>query len=69
MISRKSIGLAFAAVLSAFSMYGQLNMSVQGWNILSDSFEDDMVTIAAARSYNINHLQLSGDLVMDLQEI
>jgi len=68
-ISRKSIGLAFAAVLSAFSMYGQVNMSVQGWNILSDSFEDDMVTITAARYYNINHLQLSHDLLMDLQEI
>ncbi|MBN1108486.1 MAG: hypothetical protein JXR66_12275 [Bacteroidales bacterium] len=47
----------------------QEKVAIRGWNILSDSFEDDMVTIAAAKSYNINHLQLSHDLLMDLQEI
>ncbi len=48
---------------------GQSVQQIRGWNILSDSFEDDIVTISAAGSYNINHLQLSHDLVMDLQEL
>ena len=51
------------------SSYGQSYEQIRGWNILSDSYDDDMITINAARSYNINHLQLSHDLVMDLQEI
>lgn len=48
---------------------GQEQTTIRGWNVLSDRFEDDMVTIAASKSYNINHLQLSHDLIMDLQEI
>ena len=51
------------------SSWGQSYVQIRGWNILSDSYDDDMITINAARSYNINHLQLSHDLVMDLQEI
>jgi len=58
------IGLIFTVCLSA-----QDNLKIRGWNILSDSISDDIVTINAAKSYNINHLQLSHDLVMDLQEI
>lgn len=42
---------------------------IRGWNILSDSYEDDIATISAAKSYNINYLQLSHDLVMDLREL
>ncbi|NMC41809.1 MAG: hypothetical protein GYA43_11690 [Bacteroidales bacterium] len=48
---------------------GQNISQVRGWNILSDSRADDIVTINAACSYNINHLQLSHDLVMDLREL
>lgn len=60
-----------AVIFSLFTgiLNCQEKIAIQGWNILSDSYEDDMVTIAAAKSYNINHLQLSHDLVMDLQEI
>lgn len=47
----------------------QAQQQIRGWNILSDSFTDDLVTLSAAKSYNINHLQLSHDLVMDLQEL
>lgn len=57
-------GLAISNII-----IGQAPEQIRGWNILSNSFEDDMVTISAAKSYNINHLQLSHDLVMDLQEI
>jgi hypothetical protein len=49
--------------------FGQSTVSTRGWNILSDSYEDAMVTISAAAEYRINHLQLSHDLVMDLNEI
>jgi hypothetical protein len=57
-------GLAVSNIL-----IGQTPEQIRGWNILSDSYEDDLVTITAAKSYNINHLQLSHDLVMDLQEV
>lgn len=55
--------------LLSFNSGGQSLNQIRGWNILSDSYEDAIVTINAAKSYNINHLQLSHDLVMDLQEI
>ena len=59
-------------ILSLMFMHlasGQTDVQIRGWNILSDSFEDDLATISAAKSYNINHLQLSHDLVMDLREL
>ncbi|HLN56558.1 MAG TPA: hypothetical protein VK207_11230, partial [Bacteroidales bacterium] len=49
--------------------YSQESLQVRGWNILSDYTEDDLVTLKAAASYKINHLQLSHDVVMDLNEI
>ncbi len=55
--------------MAVFNASGQSNIQIRGWNILSDSYEDDIVTISAAKSYNINHLQLSHDLVMDLREL
>ena len=42
---------------------------VRGWTILSNSEPDAMAVIAAARAYNINHLELSHDIVHDLREI
>lgn len=57
------------SILLTFCSSGQIPIQIRGWNILSDYREDDIVTINAAKSYNINHLQLSHDLVMDLQEI
>ncbi len=42
---------------------------VRGWTILSNSEPDAMAVIAAAKAYNINHLQLSHEIVMDLREI
>lgn len=61
------LGILFLLLIQFAS--GQSDVQIHGWNILSDSFKDDIVTIAAANSYNINHLQLSHDLVMDLQEL
>jgi hypothetical protein len=45
------------------------NTPVRGWTILSNSEPDAMAVIAAAKRYNINHLELSHDIVMDLREI
>lgn len=42
---------------------------VRGWTILSNSEPDAMAVIAAAKGYNINHLELSHHLVHDLREI
>jgi len=55
--------------LLSFKSGGQSLNQIRGWNILSYSYEDAIVTINAAKSYNINHLQLSHELVMNLQEI
>lgn len=44
-------------------------VQVRGWTILSDSYDDALVTIEAAHEYEINHLQLSHNLVMDLCEL
>jgi hypothetical protein len=42
---------------------------VRGWTILSNSKEDGLTVIAKAREYDINQLQLSHDVIMDLREI
>lgn len=47
----------------------QTPVQVRGWNILSDSYVDALATIAAAPNYQVNHLQLSHKLVMDLCEM
>ena len=42
---------------------------VRGWTILSNSEVDDLAVIAAAPKYRINHLELSHEVVMDLNEV
>lgn len=59
----------FLGVAACQYSFSQQNITVHGWTILSDSRENDIITINAAKSYNINHLQLSHDIIMDLQEI
>lgn len=61
--------LTFFCINFIYPVSAQSPVQIRGWNILSDSFEDDIATISAAKTYNINHLQLSHDLVMDLQEL
>jgi hypothetical protein len=63
------IFLGIFSLLLPLVSSGQSGVQIRGWNILSDSYEDDIATINASKSYNINHLQLSHDLVMDLQDI
>jgi hypothetical protein len=45
------------------------NEPVRGWTILTDHEPDALATIAAAPKYEINHLQLSHEIVHDLRQI
>jgi hypothetical protein len=44
-------------------------VEVRGWTILSDRMENAVATIKAAREYDINQIQLSHQIVMDLMEV
>ena len=68
---KKQFYILLTAILAGFSSCSERPdyTQIQGWNILSDSYEDALVTIAAAKDYNINHLQLSHSIVMDLCEV
>lgn len=43
--------------------------SVRGWIILSDNMNNAIETIKTAKKYDINHLQLSHQIVHDLREV
>ena len=45
------------------------NMAVKGWNILTDNSSEIESVIKAAKRYDINHLQLSHQLIMDLRQL
>jgi hypothetical protein len=47
----------------------QAYLQIRGWNILSDHEENAYSVIDAASEYEINHLQLSHDIVHDLREV
>ena len=47
----------------------RLDQPVRGWTILSDVEADGMAVIAAAPEYGINHLQISHEIVHDLNEV
>ena len=59
--------VAFGGVCCARPLTG--DEPVRGWTILSDSMPDDLITIAAAPAYHINHLQLSHQIVHDLRQV
>jgi hypothetical protein len=67
-----SLGLgAFGASGEAQVPHGPLraNQPIRGWTILSDSEPDAEVVLRAARSYAINHLQLSHQVVDELRDL
>jgi hypothetical protein len=49
--------------------HGSIRNSIRGWTILSDSDAGADEVIAAAKKHRVNHLQLSHDVVHDLQEV
>lgn len=50
-------------------MTRETELLTRGWTILSDSKADALTVIEAAGSYDINHLQLSHDVVHNLKEV
>ncbi len=40
---------------------------IRGWNILSSHFDNNLEVIRAAKDYEINHLELSHHIIMDLR--
>jgi hypothetical protein len=66
-----SLSIAPAALAQNASTAGPLlpDQPIRGWTLLSDSEKDDLAVIAAAREYDINHLQLSHEIVMDLRDV
>ncbi|MDT7788646.1 MAG: hypothetical protein QOF58_7065 [Pseudonocardiales bacterium] len=49
--------------------HDSIHNSIRGWTILSDSDAGADEVIGAARKYQVNHLQLSHEVVMDLQDV
>ncbi|MCG8520799.1 MAG: hypothetical protein MI744_01175, partial [Pseudomonadales bacterium] len=44
-------------------------LEVRGWNILSDNIDKGILAINSSANYDINHLQLSHKLIMDLKDV
>jgi hypothetical protein len=51
--------------------YGPLpdSVPVRGWTILTDSQPEALAVIRAAHRYDVNHLELSHEIVMDLADV
>ncbi|MFB6273695.1 MAG: hypothetical protein ABEL51_12450 [Salinibacter sp.] len=45
------------------------DQEIRGWNILTDSVESGLTTIERAAEYDINHLQISHQTIMDLRHV
>lgn len=62
---------ATPSVAQAAPAHGPLRAEepARGWTILSDREADDLAVIAAARRYDIDHLELSHQVIMDLNEV
>lgn len=58
-----------ALLLNLFPANPIAGDSIRGWIILSDHTDNAIETIKAAGKYNINHLQLSHQIVHDLREV
>lgn len=59
--------ISFKNTFRPYNISGKIG--IRGWNILSDNYDHAVKTIGTAKKYNINHLQLSHNLIMDLKEI
>jgi hypothetical protein len=68
----RSASLAAFLLCSAATAFAKPlapGVPVRGWTILSRSEPDALITLAATPAYEINHLQLSHEIVHDLKEI
>ena len=76
MTARIGLGILLSLALSACAAQGPsrtgplpVGEPVRGWIILSDSEPDAMAVVEAADRYDINHLQISHEIVHDLNEL
>ncbi|HEV2478942.1 MAG TPA: hypothetical protein VGS79_04735 [Puia sp.] len=77
MTSRKIRSLIAYLVFCCCSLHAQekvakhdrQKVAVRGWNILTDNPQEIDSVIDAAGRYDINHLQLSHNLIMDLRQV
>jgi len=67
-VLRAAVAILFSSGIATAEPLGP-GVSVRGWTILSNSEPDAIAVIGAAKAYNINHLELSHEIVMDLREI
>jgi hypothetical protein len=63
-----ALGIGAAATIAAGKPL-TAETPVRGWTILTDHEADALATIAAAPRYEINHIQLSHEIVHNLREI
>ena len=47
----------------------KIDETVKGWIILSDNLQEDLFVVDNAPDYDINHLQISHDLIHDLRHV
>jgi hypothetical protein len=66
----RALALAIAlAVTLAGATPADAEIRVRGWNVLTDSVPDGLKTISAAPRYDIDHLQISHDVIHDLRHV
>ena len=63
------ITFIFTMVVSGATRAMQNDVPVRGWTILSGNYKEAVATIARSGDYDINHLELSHQLIMNLYEI
>ena len=69
-ITKKIIVLVSALmILTACTENNERPVAIRGWNILSHHFENGCTVINAAKDYQINHLELSHHLILDLRHV
>ncbi|HEX8869527.1 MAG TPA: hypothetical protein VF821_27945 [Lentzea sp.] len=63
------LGVVLLAPPGVAAAHDSIRNSIRGWTILSDSDAGAGEVIASAKKYQVNHLQLSHEVVHDLQEV
>lgn len=64
-----AVSICLIVITAACSPKEEPLFEVRGWNILSDHFENGCEVINASPFYEINHLELSHHLIMDLRHV
>ncbi|MDR3062159.1 MAG: hypothetical protein LBU57_08615, partial [Dysgonamonadaceae bacterium] len=68
MTRKRIFTIYFFAILFSINTMA-IDNGVRGWIILSNNMDNAIETIKTAKRYNVNHLQLSHQIVHDLREV